>query len=385
MHKKIWLAATLTALVLAAAGCSSPGTAQPTGQASGAGTNFATIADADFAGTSGKAPTTAVTTEPGQNVWILSCSQMSEGCATVSSAATEAAGLLGWKSTVYDGAFGAGGAYPTGVRQAIAAKADAIIVVSVDCNLIQAPLREAKRAGIPVVQAFSFDCDDPQVGGDALFTASMKMTEEHPDLAGWMQQWGAAKARWLMAETNGEARIINTVFDGKILGNHANKGFTEQLAECGNCEILEDVHVADSDIGSGVLRQKFSSALTANPTANATNALFDGWMSASGLAQAINSSGRSATIAAMGGEGLKPNMGFIKDGRGQSAAVAYDAQWLGWATVDVLARALAGAEQQIQGLGWQTVDVDHNTPEGESAYTSTYDFRADYRTAWNVK
>src|SRR5207244_3512101 len=46
-----------------------------------------------------------------------------------------------------------------GIRQAIAAKADGIILWAVDCAPVKAPLQDAKKAGIPVVGWEAIDCD----------------------------------------------------------------------------------------------------------------------------------------------------------------------------------------------------------------------------------
>ncbi|MFH5823160.1 sugar ABC transporter substrate-binding protein [Georgenia sp. AZ-5] len=349
-----------------------------------AGATGATL-ETDLAGTSGQAPQEPVETEDGMNVWVISCAQLAEGCAVPGAAAQEAGEKLGWDVTVFDGAFGAGGAYTTGIRQALSAQADAIILIAVDCNLVQGPLREAQTANVAVIGVFSFDCDDPMIGGEPLFAGKVLMTTELPGIADWAKGWGEAKGRWIVDATDGQAKVVNTVFDGKILGTYLNDGLMSVLDDCEGCSVVEDVHVADTDIGSGVLRQKFAAALTAHPEANATHAVYDAWMSVAGLAQAVNESGRAASIAAMGGEGLTPNMEFIKNGRGQSAAVAYDASWVGYGAIDTVARVLAGQEPLPQGIGWQTVDTEHNVPDGDKGYQSEYDFRADYLAAWGVQ
>jgi len=83
------------------------------------------------------------------------------GCSRPVAGAVAAAQALGWKTKVFDGQFGADDAYDTGIRQAVAAKATAILLIGIDCNTAKAGLEAAKSAGIPVLGANSFDCNDP--------------------------------------------------------------------------------------------------------------------------------------------------------------------------------------------------------------------------------
>jgi ribose transport system substrate-binding protein len=378
------LVATATVVLVSGAGCGASQRESSSTAAGGVPDAVTAGLKRDFSGTSEKAPTGSVTVPAGLKIWVISCAQAAEGCSVPSAAMKEAGSSLNWDVTVFDGAFGAGGAYGNGVRQALAAKADAIVLMFVDCNLIQAPLREARTAGVPVIGVVSFDCDDSHTGGQSLFKASMQMNSAHADVADWVKEWGRAKARWIIDATKGKARVVSTVFDGKIIGDYANRGFTDELKSCGGCSIVDDVHIADSDISSGVMRQKFAAALTSHPDANATQSLFDAWMSFGGLGQAVNASGRAASIHAMGGEGLTPNLGLIRTKRGQNASVAYDASWLGWGAVDTTARALAGQPEAPEGIGWQTVDSSHNLPGGEGAYKASYDFRTAYKSIWKT-
>jgi ribose transport system substrate-binding protein len=50
------------------------------------------------------------------------------------------------------------------VRSAIAAKADGIILVSIDCAAVKSPLQAARRAGIKIFGFYGIDCDD-ELGG----------------------------------------------------------------------------------------------------------------------------------------------------------------------------------------------------------------------------
>ena len=83
-------------------------------------------------------PTSSPKSQPGKKVWVLSCSQAAEGCQVPAAGAAEAGKMIGWKMTVFDGK-GDPATYAKGVRSAIAAKADGIILVSIDCAAIVTP------------------------------------------------------------------------------------------------------------------------------------------------------------------------------------------------------------------------------------------------------
>src|SRR5580698_9273674 len=85
-----------------------------------------------YAGTDREPPTAATKPQKGKKVWIISPSQIGESASVATNAAKEAGELVGWKMTLFD-AKGDPAAFSAGIRQAIAAKADGIILHAIDC------------------------------------------------------------------------------------------------------------------------------------------------------------------------------------------------------------------------------------------------------------
>ena len=105
-----------------------------------------------YAGTERALPTSSPAPQKGKNIWVISCGQAAEGCADPTNAIVDAGKLIGWNMTVFDGKLDP--TLPsTGVRNAIAAKADGIILNVVDCQEVQQPLEEAHAAGIKIIEA----------------------------------------------------------------------------------------------------------------------------------------------------------------------------------------------------------------------------------------
>lgn len=370
----------VTAIGVAGCGSSSDGAGST---ASGSGDLDAAKAavTAAYEGTYSSPPTTPSTPPAGKNVWVISCGQIAVGCSTPSDAATEAAEAVGWDVTVYDGKLGADNAYATGVRQAVAAKADAIIIVAIDCPFIKQPLQEAKSAGIKVVSLLSYDCDDPRLGGgEALFSGNVIPNENEKTVAAYSIAQGKMKADWVAAQTHGKAVALSLNNTDSVLGQDIAKGFDDQIKTCSSCKLVS-LSFTLADIGGGAVPNKVSQALLRDPSINSVMVPYDSLM-ALGAAQAIKRSEGGKDIAAIGGEGYGPNLELIKSDGGQDAAVYESTAWFGWAAVDSIIRLFNGEPILPAGIGSQLVDKDHFPPTDKQGIVPPVDFEAAYLKAW---
>lgn len=367
-------AIVLTALVgltLTGCGSSKSSSAPASGGAGGSKVSL----DADYAGTFGTPPIKGPAVAKDAKVWAVVCSAVAAGCQAPAEALAEAGHELGWHVTIADGKFGVGDGYNVAIRQAIAAKADAIVLFGIDCAMAPGALKDAKHAGIVTVNSGGFDCPDAPV-----FTASLQWNEQNPDFAGWLQATGAAKARWLIDATDGKANVIVQDDIDSQLPVNIVKGFTDEMkAKCPGCTV-ERMKFSGQDIQNGVFAQKFSAALVANPTANAVVCPLDTFCQTSNVVAATASAGRHITI--VGGEGLAQTMEAIRGGK-IAAAQGWDSGWAGYATADIVNRALNTTDQVPEGLGYRTIDADHNLPK-KGPYTSSVDYKSAYRTLWHL-
>src|SRR4051794_4081112 len=111
----------------------------------------------NYKGTDRALPASAPKPPAHLNVWVITCSMSAEGCADPAKGFADAAQALGWSTHLVDGKLDPG-TYNAAVRDAIAAKANAIVLVSVDCALTKASLQAAKAAGILVGGLYGLDC-----------------------------------------------------------------------------------------------------------------------------------------------------------------------------------------------------------------------------------
>lgn len=340
-------------------------------------------------GTDRALPASAPKPQAGTNVWVISCSQAAEGCSRPAAGIEEAAEVIGWQVTVFDGK-GSPEVFAEGIRSAIADKADAIILDAVDCVAVKSALEEARQAGVKIYGIFSMDCDDPFVGGEPLFDA--ELTYEGGMSFGEYAEGPFIRslADYVIAETDGEAQIIEFTQDDALIAKHLNKGFEDRIKDCAGCTIVAEVPITFNDLISGKLQAKAEAALTRYPQANVLYGLYDSALIL-GISQAVVASGRNDDLLVPGGEGLTPNIGFVRDNKGQDSVIGSPANWLGWAAVDGVNRLLQGEPQVDAGIGWQTLDREGPLPEETTYYDGNIDdegnpkvdYRAHYQKIWS--
>jgi ribose transport system substrate-binding protein len=362
-----------------AAGTSTPA-ADASSAPSSAGSPDAALKKA-YAGVTGQAPTAAVKPAGKAFAWVVSCGQQVPTCAGPAQAAVTAAKAIGWKASVCDGKLNPQG-WAACIRQGITAKASGILVIGQDCNSFQAALQEANTAGIPTIGTGGNDCD--VTGGKKLYAGTVQNLA-HMDAKQWWAELGALQADWIIGKTGGKANVLSLQFTDAIWGGWIQDGFQTELATCSACKIADTLQIGNADVAGGKLPQKFGSALLKVPTANAVNVPLDGWFFA-GLSQAIQSSGRANQLSVIGSFGEPGNLDLIHKGVGEDATVAFNAEWVGWAGVDSLARVLATQPLQPGGVGLQVVDADHNMPAAGKPfdYTPAADYQGTYKKAWGV-
>lgn len=375
---KIGLVLSALALALVTA-CS---TSAPTTQSTTGSANADTAAlEKLYQGTEGEPPSSSPPVAKGASVWWVSCGLSIQDCSGPAEAAQEAAEKLGLDFHIADGKLNVGGGMAAAVRTALAAKPDAIILHGIPCPAVQQPLEEARIQGVKVLGVESLDCSD--TGGPKLFTADMQYTTNAPTGVDYFRTWGELSADYLIAATGGQAKIINNA-GVEPLQDAVNQGFLDRLASCPGCEIIDTVNFGSAEVvPNGPWIQSFRSALVRNPDATAVFLPFDSLISGAGGAKAIKESGLK--VISFGGSGGAGAMQLVRDGSFTAVTGAHSPDWMGYAAVDQINRALNGQPAVPQGVGMRIVDAQHNLPRDPNTYYQTpIDFRAAYAKAWSA-
>ena len=330
-----------------------------------------------YHGTFRNPPASGPPAQKGKNVWVISCGLANAGCALPAQAIQQAGKALDWKVTIFDGKLNAP-SFNVGINQALAAHANAIITIAMDCPIIKQGLEAAKAANVPTVGLYSYDCSNPAYGGGPkLFTAEMNYGE--PDST-FFKHWGALHSDYAIAKTNGKAKVI--IFTGPEYQTTVdeNSGMESELKKCSTCTLVEKVPMPATTLHSGVAAQSVTTTLQQHPDANVVMFSYDAQLFET--AQAIKRAQRSGLIV-IGGEGYF--LDLIRQDT-ETAGVTTNAQWMGYAGADTANRLMAG-EKTIPDSGWgfQIVDKTHNLPASGGVIPSPINFQALYEKVWAGK
>jgi ribose transport system substrate-binding protein len=344
--------------------------------------------------TAGVPPTSAPAHKKGEKVWIISCGQASTGCAEPTANAITAGKLLGWQMTTCDGNFGIANGYNVCINKAIAAGANAVAVVSTDCNQAYAGMLQLKADHIPLVGSEGFDCSNSlgYISKKSVFTGNIKYTKEYPTALALNEEAGRQAADYLVVHDNGNVNVINSDFS-VVAGEYADLGFVQELAKCQTCKILDTINYTPPDTpAGGTYQTEFAAALAANPTANAAYNWPDAIVDEDGQISAVDSIGKGSTFCIVTSQdsGGPTNDEAIANGNAQCADGAVDVVWNGYSLIDEVIRALDGQPSAYEGAGPLLISKGHNlgTLGVNWAYPNAgkgdSKIIADYKKIWGV-
>lgn len=315
----------------------------------------------------------------GENVWVISCDETLTSCALPASSLKEASRLLGWNVTVFDGHSNPA-EWGNGITQAIAGRADAIVLDSVDCGSVRGPLEQAKAAHIVTFGLNSIDCDEPGGGGGRGLIDFVAAPKGYRNHAQFIRDWGRMKADYVIAKTNGRAKVI-TFTEGDLVGiKLESQGVQEELAKCKTCKVVANVGVTLQDLGDGGIFKKFQTALLQHPEANSVVTLYDAQIILA-VSPALRQAGRTKMIVA-GGEGDRASLNLIRTGRGQSCAFAVAIKDSGYPIADNLIRLFAHKRPVDEAVGVLLIDRQHNLNRIHGDYTGFFPYAKYYARLW---
>jgi ribose transport system substrate-binding protein len=367
------LLVAVAALIVAGAGSASPSATGIVAQAKARLAKLAKPSDAI-----GK-PKSTPKWKRGESIWVISCDEILTSCALPASSLKEASKLLGWNVTVFDGHSNPA-EWGNGITQAIAARADAIVLDSVDCGSIRGPLEQAKAARIVTFGLNAIDCDEPGGGGGRGlidFVAAPKGYKSHSQ---FIRDWGRMKADYVIAKTNGRAKVI-TFTESDLVGiKLESQGVQQELAKCKTCKVVANVSVTLQDLGTGGVFKKFQTALLQHPEANSVVTLYDALIILA-VSPALRQAGRTKMIVA-GGEGDRAGLSLIRSGRGQSCAFAVDIKDSGYPIADNLIRLLAHKRPVDEAVGVLLIDKRHNLNRVHGDYNGFFPYAKYYARLW---
>ncbi|MFT4288928.1 sugar ABC transporter substrate-binding protein [Nocardioides sp.] len=311
-------------------------------------------------------PTEAVAAPEGKRVMIIVCGSIGIGCVLGADGAKDAAEALGWEATITDGKLD-----PTVqnslIKQAVTDGYDGVVLTSMNPALVAGGLADAKEAGIPVVSVYIPHYDGaPEVDG--------YVTSDHTE-------GGKIAADWMIADSQGAANVL-------VLDDPAYPETTERN------DAMVDEFEANCP-GCTVKRQEFSAASMAQQLASQVSASLGQddeldyvWApyDAAGpfVQQGIQQAGKTKAVKFVSAEGDPTAADAVRGGTQAADLVTAD-DYMGWVSIDLLARTFAGVEHDAQATVPQrllTADNISDVPSGDTWSLDGVDYAAAFKKLW---
>jgi ribose transport system substrate-binding protein len=392
MRKHVVLAA-LAAATLAVSGCgdsdSESSGAAASGDSGGGSQTFVADAKAqlekDREGTDRPLPTEPVKALRDKKIFAIPCTSGGPGCQLPAENFRDAAKTLGWDVTIADGK-GTPQGQSAAVDAAIAANADAIVLVAVDCQNVKAALERADKAKIPVYAMISFDCDEPDgAGGEKLFDAAFAY-EGGSGLAEFYDTLWNTVANYVIAETDGKGKVLHVQTSEPLLAKLSIPTFKTAMEKCTTCTVYE-THYSLDDLLAGKVEAKVTAALTAHPDVDAVVAPYGAAVTL-GVGNAVEAArrngGKDIILAAI--DGLGDNYKLIQKGVQTMDTGSQPVRWWGWIATDGLLRLFNDQPQVDSGQGMQVITKENVPSDGlYDGNPKSSGYEQNYKKLWGVE
>lgn len=258
-----------------------------------------------------------------------------------------------------------------GTSQAVAQKADAIVLIAIPAEAIAAPLKAAKAANIPVVVTHDVDAGEPLPDG---VTGAVRLC--HTCV-------GEALANWVVADSKAKANVL--VFS---VSNATNAGFelnglkSQLAAKCPGCKVT--VIDAPNDQWDKLPGQT-RSALQRDPDINYIVPMYDGM--AATILPTVAQLGRTDSVQLASFNGTPSVMKQLSPTGGVGADIGSADEWMSWAMADQSLRLMAG-EAPIEDYNvplrlFTRDNVSEIDVNGDPAtWFGPVDFKSKFKALW---
>jgi ribose transport system substrate-binding protein len=307
----------------------------------------------------------------GKNVWIMTSTLTVPFVADIAHGAQAGAKAAGWKTRLIDGK-GDVTEWNRILGEAISQKVDAVISVASSPVLMKPQMTRAKAAGIPVVDVLTADQADPLVPG----------TFAHVSISFYKS--GKLQADYVIWKSGGKADVLifgDNEFPGEVTRVKGMKDEFHKL--CPACKVtFQDTQVAKLGTALGqtaqTLLRRDSSINWVLPTYDA-QALY--------IVPAIKQAGLASKVKVVSSDAVTSNLNWTAKSDVQIADVGEPDQWAGWASVDMIARAMLHMPRVDPGIPLRMFDATNlkgvNTADANALFGGSY--QKQYRALWGLK
>jgi len=306
----------------------------------------------------------------GKNVWIMTSTLTVPFVADIAHGAQAAAKAAGWKTRLIDGK-GNVTEWNRILSEAISQKVDAVISVASSPVLMKPQMAKAKAAGIPVVDVLTADQADPLVPG----------TFAHVSISFYTS--GTLQADYVIWKSGGKANVLifgDNEFPGEVT---RVKGMRDEFRKlCPACKVtFQDTQVGKLGTALG---QTTQTLLRRDPSIDWVLPTYDA--QALYIVPAIKQAGLASKVKVVSSDAVKSNLDWTAKSDVQVADVGEPDQWAGWASVDMIARAMLHMPRVQPGIPLRMFDATNlkglDTGNADQLFGGSY--VRQYKTLWGL-
>ena len=260
-----------------------------------------------------------------------------------------------------------------GIRAAITRRADAILLLAQDPELVRPQIARAEEAGIPVVVL--------RTTGEGERCPATGTT----CVPGPFEQAGRLEADWVIARSGGMANVlVITSNDARSTGPLIRGLKHEFAANCRACNVrYVDVPIPD---WATKLRGEVQAALVRDPMIDYVIPIYDSMSQF--VAPAIVAAGAADRIGIAAFNGTPFVLEMLQEGEVVEMDVGENLAWVGWASMDQAFRVVAGEapvrseRTPLRVFDSGNVDETGTPPRFDRGYGGAY--VEGYRRLWGV-
>lgn len=306
----------------------------------------------------------------------ISCSAALAGCVVPLEGIQDAADMLGWEFTMYDGQ-GSGETISKYMLSAVATQADLIVITGLDPLPLQQGMEAAANAGIPVISITSA-LNSPNPVVEAPPGAYWPLMDVSSDFV----RTGRMMADWAIWDSEGKGSIV--ILDGKESPTQISMAAAvdEINKLCPDCTTYS-MTLLGNEVGT-IFPPKALAFLRSHPDAKYVIFPYD--PAASALVPVLQQAGMT-DIKLISLLGIAENLQFIRDGQSQVADVSWDNKYSGWAALDQWFRHLNGqdfVEPNGEGIPQLMLDAT-NVGTTPGNWTTSIDYQSKFKELWGVE
>jgi ribose transport system substrate-binding protein len=301
----------------------------------------------------------------GKTILVLAGNSAIPFVASTMSAAADAAKAAGMKTVRFDGK-GTPSEWLRGIEQGVSRNVSGIVTCGVPPQVVKSALADAKKAHIPVVNAYDVGSPNAPLSPPGL--SGFTTVEYKHD--------GALLGDYIVANANDQAPHILVIGDNEFPSVAAITGGAMAEAK----RLLPKAKIVYKNVPVGQIATQLGNLtqteLRRDPKIKWVVAGYDA--EALYIVPAIQQAGLGNSVKVVGHDAVPQNLTWVKQAKIQVFDVGDPTHWGGWSAIDALGRAILGKPQvkeNVPSTGFTKASLQGKNPKNEDQL-----FGASYRT-----